>query len=149
MDIKKILKHLDELLNVSKLDEAEKYLSGMIEKTLENKDYNSAITLYNEQIGFFRDCGRFSEAIDSCGKVLEIIEKCGLNDTKEYAVTLLNVANAYRASGEYKKSFDAYDKVKSIFDENSGVDAELYASYYNNISRSTGPSHPWILHTSF
>ena len=114
MDIQKILKHLDELLNVSKLDEAEKYLFEMIEKSLESKDYNSAITLYNEQIGFFRDCGRFPEAIDSCGKVLEIIEKCGLNDTKEYAVTLLNVANAYRASGEYKKSFDAYFTISAL-----------------------------------
>ena len=134
MDIQKILKQLDELLNESKLDEAEKYLSEMIEKSLENKDYNSVITLYNEQIGFFRDCGRFSEAIDSCGKVLEIMDKCGLKDTKEYAVTLLNAANAYRASGKYEKSFEAYDKVKSIFDENSDVDAELYASYFNNIS---------------
>ncbi len=134
MDIQKILKQLDELLNESKLDEAEKYLSEMIEKSLENKDYNSVITLYNEQIGFFRDCGRFSEAIDSCGKVLGIMDKCGLKDTKEYAVTLLNAANAYRASGKYEKSFEAYDKVKSIFDENSDVDAELFASYFNNIS---------------
>lgn len=134
LDIQEILNQLDSLLNKSRLDEAEKYLSDMIEHSIKIGDYNAAVTLYNEQIGFFRDCGKFDPALESCSKVLEIMDKLGLNNTKEYAVTLLNAANAYRAAGEYDRSFETYDEAKKIFDRSADTDDELYASYYNNIS---------------
>ena len=53
------------------IDEAENIFRKLWKNLLKKRI--SAITLYNEQIGFFRDCERFSEAIDLCDKILEII----------------------------------------------------------------------------
>jgi tetratricopeptide (TPR) repeat protein len=112
MNMAVILKHLDELLNDCKLDEAGEFLSESLNEAFRVEDYMSAITLYNEQIGFFRDCGMFDKAIDSCENVIVLIYKCHLENTAEHATTLLNVANAYRAAGKHDKSFEAYRKVR-------------------------------------
>lgn len=52
MNMAVILKHLDELLNDCKLDEAGEFLSESLNEAFRVEDYMSAITLYNEQIGF-------------------------------------------------------------------------------------------------
>ena len=144
MDVAVILKHLDELLNECKLDEAQKFLSESLNEALQIEDYLSAITLYNEQIGFFRDCGMFDQAIDSCENVIDLIYKCHLKNTAEHATTLLNVANAYRASGKHDKSFEAYKKVKEIYDNIENTDPSLYASYYNNLSLLYQETGDWV-----
>ena len=59
MDIKAILEKLDNLLDNCEMEKAEKYISEMINTAIENEEYGNAITLYNEQIGFFRDCGKW------------------------------------------------------------------------------------------
>jgi tetratricopeptide (TPR) repeat protein len=134
MSIENILSQLDNLLNDCKLKEAEIFLLDSIEESIKNNEYANAITLYNEQIGYYRDCGKFDESIDSCNKVLELIKNCNLENTPEHATTLLNVANAYRASGNLEKSFSTYEKVKKIYDNSKNIDKKLYASYYNNLS---------------
>lgn len=144
MDIAVILKHLDELLNDCKLDEAGKFLSESLNEAFCVEDYMSAITLYNEQIGFFRDCGMFDKAIDSCENVIVLIYKCHLENTVEHATTLLNVANAYRAAGKHDKSFEAYRKVKEIYDNIENIDLSLYASYYNNLSLLYQETENWV-----
>ncbi|MGN0633710.1 MAG: DUF4125 family protein [Oscillospiraceae bacterium] len=134
MDIKEILRQLDELFEACELDRAGKFLSESIEQALKCGEFGNAITLLNEQIGFFRDCGRFDEALASCNRVLELITKCGLENTAAHATTLLNAANAYRASGRHAESFAAYEKVKEIYDSDPDTPDHLYASYYNNLS---------------
>lgn len=132
--INSILETLDDLLNNYKLDEAEIYLEEQIKLALSDNRNDDAITLYNEQIGYFRDCGKFDNALDSCKKALELIKNCNYENTPFHATTLLNIANAYRACGRFEESFSAYETVKEIYDLNPETDAKLYASYYNNIS---------------
>lgn len=134
MNIKNILNELDALLENCQLEEAERFLNKAISDAMESKNYHNAITLYNEQIGYYRDCGMFEKAIASCEKVSELIYECHLENTSEHATTLLNIANAYRAAGKYDNSFEAYDTVKRIYDSNKNTDKMLYSSYYNNIS---------------
>ncbi|MGN0583930.1 MAG: DUF4125 family protein, partial [Ruminococcus sp.] len=125
------------------LEKAEEFLNRVISDAMESKDYHNAITLYNEQIGYYRDCGMFEKALLSCEKVSELIYECNLENTPEHATTLLNIANAYRAAGKYDKSFEAYNMVKRIYDSNENTDKMLYSSYYNNISLLYQETQDW------
>ena len=138
-----ILKKFDVLLDECKLDDAEKFLSESIETCLSEKDYRSALVLYNEQIGYYRDCGMFEKSIESCKRAEKIVKLCGLENTVHHATTLLNIANAYRAVGEHEKSFETYERVKKIYDSDKNTDKLLYSSYYNNLSLLCQQTEEW------
>ena len=62
------------------------------------------------------------------------MENKGLKNTIHYATTCLNVANAYRAAGEWNTSLKYYEDVKAVYDRMLTPTDSLYASYYNNLS---------------
>ena len=134
MNINEILAELDKMLENCEIERAGAYLAEQTDKALSSSENSAAITLLNEQIGYFRDCGKFKESLAACEKVLALIQKCGLESTPEHATTLLNAANAYRAAGLHDEAFKAYEKVKEIYDQTPDTAKTLYASYYNNLS---------------
>ena len=134
MNINEILAELDKMLENCEIERAGAYLAEQTDKALSSSENSAAITLLNEQIGYFRDCGKFKESLAACEKVLALIQKCGLENTPEHATTLLNAANAYRAAGLHDEAFKAYEKVKEIYDQTPDTAKTLYASYYNNLS---------------
>ena len=134
MNINEILAELDKMLENCEIERAGAYLAEQTDKALSSSENSAAITLLNEQIGYFRDCGKFKESLAACEKVLALIRKCGLESTPEHATTLLNAANAYRAAGLHDEAFKAYEKVKEIYDQTPDTAKTLYASYYNNLS---------------
>lgn len=134
MNIENILSQLDNLLHQCKLQDAEKFLLDSLSLAKQSDDNICAITLYNELIGFYRDGGKFESALKCCDEVIDTMNKIGLSGTKEYATTLLNVANAYRASGKSDEAFSCYDEVLEIYKNTISPEDSLYASYYNNLS---------------
>lgn len=134
MKIAEVLTTLDEMLTACNLPQAEQYLTQQIALALSKKEYGNAITLYNEQIGFYRDCGKFELSLQACQHVIELIQLQNLENTREHATTMLNIANAYRASGNYAESFQAYDTFKKIYDSLQLEDIYLLSSYYNNLA---------------
>ena len=94
MNINEILAELDKMLENCEIERAGAYLAEQTDKALSSSENSAAITLLNEQIGYFRDCGKFKESLAACEKVLALIQKCGLESTPEHATTLLNAANA-------------------------------------------------------
>ena len=99
MQIRETLSHLDTLLHQCRLDEAETYLTQAIAQAQTAQDTESEKLLRNEQIGFYRDCGKFPQALDTAAKARALFEDAGETDSISYATTLLNCANAYRAAG--------------------------------------------------
>ena len=65
MDIPSTLKRLDDLLHACQLDEAETFLCEAIQTAKVSGDTDAEKTLLNEQMGFYRDCGRFPEMLVS------------------------------------------------------------------------------------
>lgn len=59
MQIQETLSRLDTLLHQCKLDEAEVCLTQAIAQAQAEQDMESEKLLRNEQIGFYRDCGKF------------------------------------------------------------------------------------------
>ncbi len=132
MHITEILAHLDELLHACQLDKAETFLQEQINCARRTGDTDAEKTLLNEQIGFYRDCGRFSEALEVSAKTRGLFEENGETESIPYATTLLNCANAYRAAGEHQRAFDAYEIVEQIYEKLLPPDDHLVASLWNN-----------------
>ena len=102
MQIQETLSRLDTLLHQCKLDEAEVCLTQAIAQAQAEQDMESEKLLRNEQIGFYRDCGKFPQALGTAAKARALFENAGDTHSISYATTLLNCANAYRAAGKYR-----------------------------------------------
>lgn len=143
MNIKETICRLDELLHECDLDAAEKLLSETIEEAHNINDIETEKYFLNEQIGFYRDCGRFSESLSSAKRARRLFENSGDTKSLSYATTLLNCANAYRAAGAYDDAFKTYDIVNTIYSELLPKDDDLIASFYNNIALLYQETKQW------
>ncbi|MBR1816167.1 MAG: DUF4125 family protein [Lachnospiraceae bacterium] len=134
MDVGKVLIQYDNMFDTESLEDIEAFLVQKIDEAYREEDYYSAITLLNEIIGFCRDTSQGEKSDKYSTQVLELMTAQGINGTVEYATTLLNIANAYRAFGKLDKSLKLYENVEQIYNEKLDKDAFNYASLYNNWS---------------
>lgn len=143
MDIHSVMEKLDQLLHASRLDEADRFLNESIRQAKQCGDIRAQQMLLNEQIGFFRDCGRFPEALDAAECARTLFEQAQETDTVSYATTLLNCANAYRAAGEYQKAFETFESVQKLYTALLAPDDERIAGYWNNLSLLYQETQQW------
>ena len=133
-NVDEILVGLDRLFEEQRMSEVEPYLQQALQEAMEVGDSSAVITIVNELIGFYRDTSQYDKSIYYCEQILPFMEMHGLKGSIHYATTCLNVANAYRAAGEWETSLKYYGEVKSIYDRVLTPTDSLYASYYNNLS---------------
>ncbi len=143
MKREEIIQTLDRLLHDCKLDEAEAFLAKEIAKAESAQDDSLVLSLRNEQIGFFRDCGKFPEALETARKLREQLESKGDTHSVVYATTLLNCANAYRAAGEYGMAFDAYEIVQKLYETLLPETDGRVASFWNNLALLYQETQQW------
>ena len=124
----------DNMFGIRTLEEIERFLTNKLEEAYGEKDYYSAITLLNELMGFCRDTSQKEKGVRYCKQVVALMDNMGLSGTVEYATTLLNVANAYRAFGYFDSSLKLYDEVEKIYGKKLPKGEFNYASLYNNWS---------------
>lgn len=134
MDINQVLTEYDNMFGVKGLDEIEAFLVEQINKAYAEPDYYSAVTLLNEIIGFCRDTSQNEKGLKYCEQDLELMREMGLEGSVEYATSLLNVANAYRAFGKWEDSLDLYQQTQAIYQKKLPAGEFNYASLYNNWS---------------
>lgn len=134
MDINKILAEYDAMFGNYELEEIEAFLKNNIENAIDMGDYGSMITLLNEMIGFCRDTTQRDKALNYCDSLLNVMNQMDLQGRVDYATSLLNIANAYRAFGLWKESLALYEEVYDIYIENLESSSFSYASLYNNWS---------------
>lgn len=134
MNINKVLMEYDNMFGVSSMVEIEDFLLEMLYKANEEHDDYSAVTLQNELIGFYRDTSQNDKGLKYCGQVISRMKQLGIDGTVEYATSLINVANAYRAFGLHDKSLELYREVERIYREKLPAGEFNYASLYNNWS---------------
>ncbi len=129
-----ILTGLDYLFSKQRMSEVEPYLQQALQEAMEGGDSSTVITIVNELIGFYRDTSQYEKSVFYCEQILGFMEMRGLKGSIHYATTCLNVANAYRAAGEWSASLKYYEEVKHIYDRMLTPTDSLYASYFNNLS---------------
>ena len=132
--VEEILNGLDGLFSEQRMSEVEPYLQQALQEAMEEGYSSTMITIVNELIGFYRDTSQYEKSIYYCEQILPFMEMRGLKDSIHYATTCLNVANAYRAAGEWSTSLKYYEEVKEVYDKFLTPTDSLYASYFNNLS---------------
>lgn len=134
MDINNILAEYDSMFGRCELADIETFLKNNIEKAKDTGDYGVVITLLNEIIGFCRDTTQREKALGYCATLIDVMHQLRLQGRVEYATSLLNIANAYRAFGLCKESIDLYEQVYENYKINVEPNSFAYASLYNNWS---------------
>ena len=132
--VDEIITGLDFLFSEQRMTEVEPYLQQALQEAMEAGNSSAVITIVNELIGFYRDISQYEKSIFYCEQILPFMEIHGLKGTIHYATTCLNVANAYRAAGEWNTSLKYYEEVKRVYDRMLTPTDSLYASYFNNLS---------------
>lgn len=89
MQVQEILQQLDTLLKNSRLQEADVFLKEQIAAAEQAKDWQTALTLYNEQIGFFEIVDGFGiacswrKSFGMCGKAASETDNSPCNHAAE------------------------------------------------------------------
>ncbi len=134
MNVEEILRILDQLFDEHQLDQIEPFLTEQLDAAYQIGDYNCCVTVLNELIGFYRDMSRFNEMTAACERTMQLLEQMGLKDSIPYATTLLNIATAKRARGDYEEALENYKEVFPIYQKNLEPTDPRYAALYNNLS---------------
>ncbi len=134
MDLEKILAEYDSMFGKNSLPEIEAYLTGMIVQAHEGGELGILVTLLNEIIGFYRDTTQKEKALQRCEELQTILKEMKLEGRIDYATSLLNVANAYRAFGLLEESLELYRIVEDTYEGQVAPADFMYASLYNNWS---------------
>ena len=134
MNIELILAQYDAMFGKNSLQEIEEYLVKTIEEAKMQSEFGILITLLNEIIGFCRDTTQKDKALQYCEELQEVLKMLKLEGRIDYATSLLNVANAYRAFGLFKESLQLYGIVEETYQSQVAPTDFMYASLYNNWS---------------
>lgn len=134
MNLEKILAQYDGMFGNSSLEEVEAYLVRNMGEAKEQSEYGILITLLNETIGFCRDTTQKDKALQYCDELQNILKMLKLEGRIDYATSLLNVANAYRAFGLFEESLHLYEIVETTYQKQVESNDFMYASLYNNWS---------------
>jgi len=134
MNLEKILTQYDSMFGTYSLEEIEAYLVSTMEEAKEQSEYGILITLLNEIIGFCRDTTQKEKALHYCDELQNILKMLKLEGRIDYATSLLNVANAYRAFGLFEESLHLYKIVETTYQKQVASNDFMFASLYNNWS---------------
>ena len=132
MDVNFILANYDAMFGIYPLKEIEVYLAENINQAKSESDTSTVFTLLNEMIGFCRDTTQKEKALKYCTELLELLDDMNLEGSYEYATSLLNIANAYRAFDKVNESIELFSQVEKIYNRLLGENDFGYANLYNN-----------------
>ncbi len=134
MKILEVLATYDAMFGNNSLEEIENFLREKMQEAAKEQDVSSLITLLNEIIGFTRDSGQREKSLAYCEQLKEIIDRVLEKERPEYATSLLNIANAYRAFGLWQESLKLHVAVEENYRRQLSETDFSFASLYNNWS---------------
>ncbi len=132
MNINQVLAEYDGLFGNTTLTEIEAYLYQKICEAVEERDDAAIITLLNEMIGLCRDTSQKEKALAYCEQLKNLMARMELEGTKDYATSMQNIANAYRAFGLWDAAQEAFLAIEKTYESYLDKGDYLWASMYNN-----------------
>lgn len=134
MNVDKFFETLDSYFAKQEIEKVDPFLVSSLEQAKEEEDYGAYISICNEMIGFYRSISAFEKAYAAAEDVLLLMEEMQMEHTEHFATTLLNVATAYRAAGDYATALRFYRQALQIYDGILQPQDYRYAGLYNNMS---------------
>lgn len=132
MNINQVLAEYDSLFGNTTLPEIEAYLYGKISEAVGEQDDAAIITLLNEMIGLCRDTSQKEKALAYCEQLKKLMVRMNLEGTKDFATSMQNIANAYRAFGLWDGAEEAFQIIEKTYETYLDKGDYLWASLYNN-----------------
>ncbi len=132
MNINSVLAEYDSLFGTTTLAEIEAYLYQKITEAVGEQDDAAIVTLLNEMIGLCRDTSQKEKALAYCGQLKSLMVRMNLVGTKDYATSMQNIANAYRAFGLWNEAEEAFQSIEKTYETYLDKGNYLWASMYNN-----------------
>ena len=132
MNINSVLTEYDSMFGNTSLTEIEAYLYQKISEAVGEGDDAAIITLLNEMIGLCRDTSQKEKALAYCEQLKKLMLRMNLEGTMNYATSMQNIANAYRAFGLWDAAEEAFKAIESTYEKNLDKGDYLWASMYNN-----------------
>ena len=132
MNITSVLAEYDSLFGNTTLTDIETYLYEKIKEAIEEQDDSAIITLLNEMIGLCRDTSQKEKALVYCEQLKKLMIRMNLEGTKDYATSMQNIANAYRAFGLWDEAEEAFQIIEKTYETFVDKGDYLWASMYNN-----------------
>ena len=87
MDTNAILKRADELFDDDRAQEAGAYLEKMAEQAVSEERYGTAMSLFNELTGYYRNTGNLDAAWRCVDEIVRLIDLLDLWGTADAAYT--------------------------------------------------------------
>lgn len=134
MNTNEFYEKLNNLFAKKDLEKVDAFLDESLKTALQNGDDLLGITILNEIIGFNRDTGNYDKSLRACDEAISLLKRNKLEGSVEYATSLQNVANAYRAAGKKVESLGYYNTVFKIYREKLDENDYKFASLHNNIA---------------
>ncbi len=132
MNIQAVLTEYDNMFGNTSLASIETFLYEKICGAVAEQDDGAIITLLNEMIGLCRDTSQKEKALAYCGQLQKLLVRMGLEGTKDYATSMQNIANAYRAFGQWDEAETAFELIEKTYKQFLPAGDYLWASMYNN-----------------
>lgn len=134
MDVNEIFKKIDDLFDENKAKEAERFMLDCLKEAKEKNNTSLCLQLLNELIGYYRQTSEADKLQAVIKETLSLTEQMGIQGSVPYATTTLNVANAYRAIGDWDNSLQFYHITEEIYEKNLEKNDMRMAGLYNNLS---------------
>ena len=115
MNIDYILQEYDSLFGKTTLAEIEAYLYEKIREAIEEQDDSAILTFLNEMIGLCRDTSQKEKALVYCEQLKKLMVRMNLEGTRDYATSMQNIANAYRAFGQWEAAEEAFQSIEKTY----------------------------------
>ena len=96
MNINNVLQEYDALFAHTSVNDIQEYLLKKILEAENEGDISSVITLENELIGLCRSTMDQVTARNSADRVLKLLGDFRMDNTEQYAVTLINIATTFK-----------------------------------------------------
>lgn len=134
MEMREILKTLDEYYASNDIQKAYQFLLEQLEIAMKKQRDDIVLAILSELIGYYRVTNQFELGNQIAQHALKIIMSHGLENTIAGATTYLNIATLYRAQAKYQDALSFYQKTEEIYKQQLNLNDERYASFYNNVS---------------
>jgi len=134
MDVTSFINTLDGLLSREDFGGAKEYLYSSLDESVRENNILSAISVYNEIMGFERQYGDNAAAVKAACAAIKLLEDAEMSVSRPAAMIYLNSATVYKNAGFPKRAKELYETAEKLFLRfyNSG-DRE-FAGLYNNMA---------------
>ena len=135
-----VIARLDALLNKEDFAAAKALLLQSLQAYETAGDALSAVSLYNELMGFERQYGDNAAAVKAAEAALALLERQGMEVSRPAAMVTLNAATVYKNAGQETEARALYDRAEALFSKYYPAGAKEFAGLYNN--RASVYLHP-------